>query len=146
MNWEKLKTQLASESLDYLADLRDLRDSLRSAEGWIALGLLLAALAMLGVFGFLAIGFSPSPNAEIVSFLYRVGLRPCREISNLTGVILFVDLFVLLFLTAVTLGSVLNMIGRVSRGQPREPGELITSAAMMLAVGLGGIFYMLWVC
>lgn len=146
MSWKQLREQLAREAREYLTDLRDLRDSLRSIEGWIALGLLLASAVMLGIFAYKAMGFSPSPNAEVTSFIYRIGLRPCREISNTSGVILFIDLFVLLFLIAVTLGGVLNMISRVKRGEAREPRELITTATLMLAVGIGGITYMSAIC
>jgi hypothetical protein len=146
LNWRQLREQLASEAREYLTDLRDLRDSLRSIEGWIALGLLLASLVMLGIFAYMAMGFSPNPNAEITSFIYRIGLRPCRELSNTSGVILFIDLFVLLFLVAVTMGCVLNMIGRVKRGEAREPRELITTASLMLVVGIGGIIYMSVIC
>ena len=146
MNWQRLKTQLAGEARDYLADFRDLRDSLRFAEGWLALGLLLISVVIVGAFFFLAIGFTPSPNSAVTSFIYSVGLRPCRDISNTTGVILFINLFVLLFLVTAVLGSVLSMMDRVKRGEPREPRELISTAALMIAVGIGGITYMAWIC
>ncbi len=146
MNWEQFKIQLAREAREYSADLRDLIESLRSKEGWIVLGLLLASMVVVGIFLFLALGFSPSPNEETVSFLYRAGLRPCREISNTTGLILFLNLFVLLFLVVMSLGNVFNMIDRIRSGRPREARELITTAVMMLVVGIGGIIHMSMIC
>ena len=59
---------------------------------------------------------------------------------------IFIDLFLLLFLTVVSLGNVFNMLRRVNRGLPREPRDLIISSSLMLAVGIGGIIFMLRAC
>lgn len=146
MKWEQFTKQLALEIDDYLADLREFRESLRSAEGWIALILFLASMGLVGVFLFMSMGFTPNPNSEVSTFLFSVGLKPCRPMDNVTGVILFVNLFMLLFLVVINLGNVLNMIGRVKRGEPREPREIIISASLLLAVGIGGIIFMLINC
>lgn len=145
MDWERVRAQLAREAREYLADLRDIRESLKSAEGWIALALVVAALLMTVAWVVVSLGFNP-PNEHISAMMYRVGMRTCQPISNLHGVILIVDLFMLIFLTAVTFGNVVRMGARVRRGFPREPRELIVSAGLMLAVGLGGILFMLWIC
>jgi len=146
MNWEEFKKEIAVEAKSYLADLRDFKESLRSAEGWIALILLLAAVFIVGAFLFVSLGFSPNPNIHITSFLDSVGLRACRKMDNVSGVFLFVNLFLLLFLAVITLGNVLNLLGRVKRGEPRQPRDIIVSASLMLTVGSAGIAYMVWAC
>lgn len=145
MNWEKFRRQLASEARDYLADLRDIRDSLKYVEGWIALGLVAAAVLMVIAWGLVTLGFNPA-NEHVASFMYRLGLRSCRPISNFNGVIVIVDTLLLVFLTTTTLGSVINQMDRVKRGLPRNPRELIFYACLMLVVGVGGIIYMRWIC
>ena len=145
MNWEKLRSQLGREARDYLADLRDIRDGLRRIEGWIALGLVIVAAVMTTAWALVSLGFSP-PNEHVTRFIYKLGLRPCRPIDNVGGVIVFINLFLMLFLTLISLGNIINLIGRVKRGQPREPRDLIVSTSLMLAVGTGGIIYMRHIC
>jgi amino acid transporter len=145
MDWERLRRQLASEAREYLADLRELRDGLKSAEGWIALALVVAATLMTAAWVIVSLGFNP-PNEHISAMMYKLGMRTCRPITNVSGVVVIVDMFMLIFLTAVTFGNIVRMSGRVRRGLPREPRELIVSAGLMLAAGVGGILYMLWVC
>lgn len=145
MNWEQLKRQLAREAREYLADLRDIRDGLRSVEGWIALALVIAAVVMLAAWAVVSLGFSP-PNEHVTRFIYRLGMRPCRPIDNFGVIVIFINLFLLLFLTVISLGNVINQIARVKRGQPRQPRDLVISTSLMLATGIGGIIYMLQVC
>lgn len=145
MNWEKLRSELGQEVREYLSDLRDIRDSLKYMEGWIALGLVAAAILMTIAWALVTLGFNP-PNEHVASFMYKFGLRTCRPISNFNGVIVIVDTMLLVFLTTMTLGSVINQMDRVKRGLPRNPRELIFSASLMLIVGVGGIIYMSWIC
>lgn len=145
MNWEKLRRQLAREAQDYLADLRDIKASLHYLEGWVALGLVTSAILMIIAWTMVTLGFNP-PNEHVAAFMYRFGLRSCRPISNLDGVIVIVDTMLLVFVTTITLGSVINQMDRVKRGLPRNPRELIFSASLMLVVGVGGILYMRWIC
>lgn len=142
---ETLGKRLAREARDYLADLRDLRDELRRVEGWVALGLVVVALAITAAWAVVSLGFSP-PNEHVTRFIYKLGMRPCRPVDNLGGVIIFINLFLLLFLMVISLGNVVNLIGRVKRGLPREPRDLIISTSLMLAVGIGGIIYMRRIC
>lgn len=142
---ETLGKRLAREARDYLADLRDLRDELRRVEGWVALGLVVVALAITAAWAVVSLGFSP-PNEHVTRFIYKLGMRPCRPVDNLGGVIIFINLFLLLFLMVISLGNVVNLIGRVKRGLPREPRDLIISTSLMLAVGIGGIIYMRQIC
>jgi hypothetical protein len=145
MNWEKLKQQLAQEAREYLADLREIRDDLKSAEGWIAFALL-AASAVIGTIWFLlSLGFNPA-NDHVMSFMAKFGVRTCRPLTNFNGVVLFVDFFIMIFLTVVSLGNVLNMMRRVRQGLPREPRDLTISASLMLFAGIGGIVFMLATC
>jgi hypothetical protein len=145
MKKEALGERLAREAREYLAELRELRDELKTAEGWIAFGLLILAGFMMAVWAIVSLGFSP-PNDHILAFLRQLGLRTCRSIDNFSGVVIFVSLFLMMFLTVVTLGNVFNMMRRVREGLPREPRELIVSTSMMLIVGISSIVFMLWIC
>ena len=145
MDWNKLKKQLAREALEYLADLREIRDDLKSAEGWIALALIVMVVLMTVAWLIVSLGFNPE-NEHVKFLLYKLGLRSCRPIDNFAGVIVFVDFFMLLFLTVITLGNTVRMAARVKRGWAREPRDLIISALLMLVVGVGGIIYMRWIC
>jgi hypothetical protein len=145
MDIEKLKRQLAREAIGYLADIRALRDELRSAEGWMALGLVLMAISIGIAWAVVSLGFSP-PNEHVTRFINLLGLRVCKPVSNLQGVIIFINLFVMLFLTVISIGNMLIMIGRIKRGWSKEPRDLIISTALMVTAGLGGIIFMLVIC
>jgi hypothetical protein len=145
MNWEKLKAQLAQEASEYLADLRELREDLKSAEGWIALALTIAAVLITGIWFVVSLGFNPA-NDHVMSFMAKLGMRTCRPIDNFSGVVMFVDFVMIIFLTVVSLGNVLNMMRRVRQGLPREPRDLVVSTSLMLVAGIGGIIFMLMIC
>lgn len=142
---EPLGERLAREAREYLTDLRELRDELRTAEGWIAFVLLILAGLMMAVWAIVSLGYNP-PNDHILAFLRKIGLRTCRPVDNFSGVVIFVNLFLMMFLTVVTLGNVFNMTRRVREGLPRAPRELIISTSLMLIAGIGGIVFMLWIC
>jgi hypothetical protein len=145
MDWLRFKRQLAREANEYLADLREIRDDLKSAEGWFAFALVVLAGLMTVAWLIVSLGFNPE-NEHVSAMLYRLGLRSCRPIENFSGVIVFIDFFLLLFLTAITLGNCVRMLARVKRGWAREPRDLIISTLLMLVVGVGGIVYMRWIC
>lgn len=145
MNWNKLKQQLAREAHEYLADLRHIRQDLKSVDGWIAFGLIVLVALMAIAWVIVSLGFNPA-NDEISRFMYRYRLHTCRPIDNFGGVILFIDLIILIFLTVISLGNVVNMMKRANRKLPREPRDLIISASLMLVVGIGGIIFMLRIC
>ena len=145
MRKETLSEQLAREAREYLADLRALRDELKTVEGLIALGLGIAAILVTVAWCIVTLGFNP-PNDHIVSFVYKFGMRPCRPVNNFSGAVMFIDMILLFFLVVVSFGNVFNMMKRVREGQPREPRDLIISSSLMLVVGIGGIVFMLWVC
>jgi Na+/proline symporter len=142
---ETIGEQLAREAREYLADLREIREDLKSAEGWIALALLVAAIVITAVWFIVSLGFNPA-NDHVMSFMVQFGMRTCRPVDNFNGVIMFVDFIMLIFLTVISLGNVLNMMRRAREGRPREPRDLIISTSLMLVVGIGGIFFMLAVC
>lgn len=145
MRKETLGEQLRREAREYLADLRELRDGLKSAEGIIALVLVIVAALIAVAWMVVSLGFSP-PNDHVTAWIHRLGMRPCAPISNFSGVIIIVDMFLVLFLTVVTFGNVARMATRVRSGLPREPRDLIISASLMIACGLGGIIYMMSIC
>lgn len=141
----KLRRELAQEMRDYLADVRAIIDSLRRVEGWIALGLMIAVMAMLAVWFFTSLGFSP-PNDKTRSVLYMVGMYSCRPVSNVGGVIILIDLALLLILSLLALGNLFAMLERIRQGRPRELRDLVITATLMLAIGIGGIIYMRMIC
>jgi hypothetical protein len=145
MRKETLGEQLARELQEYLADLRALREELKTAEGWIALALLILAALITAAWAIVSLGYNP-PNDHVLSMLYKFGLRPCKPIDNFNGVVIFVDLFLLMFLTVISLGNIFSMMKRVREGQPREPRDLIISTSLMIAAGLGGIIFMISSC
>lgn len=145
MRKETLSEQLAREAREYLADLRALREELKTAEGWFVVGLVFLAALISAAWAIVSLGYNP-PNDHILSMLYRFGLRTCKPIDNFSGVVIFVDLFMLLFLTVISLGNMFNMVRRVREGQPREPRDLIISISLMILAGLGGIVFMIWNC
>lgn len=145
MNWKKFRSQLAAEARDYRAALKEFRDNLRYIEGWITLALVVATILMLIAWAFASLGFNP-PSEHVERFMYRFGLWSCRPISNFNGIIVIVDAMLLVFLIAVSLGSVLNQMARVKQGLPRSPGELTFLIFLMLVVGIGGIIYMRLIC
>ncbi|MDO9243369.1 MAG: hypothetical protein Q7U32_06135 [Rhodocyclaceae bacterium] len=145
MDFQKLQQRLAREAREYLADFRELREDLKSREGWIALALVVVALLMTATWVLVSLGFNP-PNDYVIATLRRIGMHTCRPISNFSGVILIVNLVLLVFLTVITLGNAISLLARVKRGWPREPRDLIISASLMLVVGIGGIIYMRWIC
>ncbi len=145
MHKETLGERLAREASEYLADLRVMRDDLKIPEGWIAFALVVLAVLMTAAWVIVSLGFNPA-NDQVSAVLYKFGLRSCRPIDNFSGVILFIDLILVLFLSVITLGNVFNMMRRAKRGFAREPRDLIISASLMLVAGIGGIIYMLKIC
>lgn len=145
MDWEKLKHQLAREAREYLADLRDLREDLKSAEGWIAFALIIIAILMTIAWTIVSLGFNP-PNDHILSMTRQLGMRTCRAQENFNVAVMFIDFVLLIFLTVVSLGNVIAMMRRVKQGLPREPRDLIVTTSLLLFVGIGGIVFMLSVC
>jgi amino acid transporter len=145
MDLEKFKQQLGREAHEYLADLREIRNDLKNVDGWIALGLGILVILMAAAWIIVSLGFNPA-NDHVSSFMYKFGLRSCRPINNFNGVIVFIDFIVLIFLTVISLGNVVNMMRRASQGYPREPRDLIITTSLMLVVGIGGIIFMLKIC
>lgn len=145
MDWQGIKRQLAWEVREYLADLRTIREDLKNVEGWIGFLLFLTALLMTAAWLVVSLGFSPG-NAYVTSLLHRLGLHSCRPVDNFSGIVIFVDFVMLIFLTVISLGNSINMLRRVRRKQPRNPRDLIISTSLMLITGVGGIVYMIRVC
>lgn len=145
MNYEEFKRELAREAREYLADVRTILEGLRSAEGLFTLGLVVASLLITAAWALVSLGFSP-PNEHVTRLIYSLGLRVCRPVSNVAGVTIFIDLFLLLFLSVVSLGNAMNVITRVRRGLPRELRDLMISSGLMLVTGIGGILFMISVC
>jgi hypothetical protein len=145
MNYEQFRKQLAQEAREYLADLRSIIDALKSAEGMFVLALVVSAILITAAWGIVSLGFSP-PNEHVMRFIGSLGLRMCRPVGNLAGVVIFINLFLLLFLAVVSVGNSLQMMDRVRKGRGREPRDLIISASLMLLVGIGGIGFMVTIC
>lgn len=145
MTAEEIRRRLAQEAREYLADLRNLVESLKTVEGWIALGMVLGSVVVLLWWFVTALGFNPA-NEHVAMFMYKLGQRPCRPLSNVNGVIVFVDLVLLVLLAVFSVGNVFQMINRLRQGQPREPRDLIVTASMTVVAGVGGIVFMKVIC
>ncbi|HLA34336.1 MAG TPA: hypothetical protein VJ001_05645, partial [Rhodocyclaceae bacterium] len=102
-------------------------------------------VVMLCVWGVVSLGFSP-PNDHVSDILTSLGMRFCRPLENVAGVIIIIDVLLTIFLAAITLGNVFSMMIRAQRGLPRNPRDMILSTLMLLAVGIGGILFMLAIC
>ena len=145
MRKETLGEQLRREAGEYLSDFVAVVRSLKRSEGQIAALLFLAVFIIMGIWFINSLGFNP-PNDHVTAFLNKLGMRPCRPISNFFGVILFINLFVLGLLVVMSLGSMFSMIDRMRKGLPRDARELITMAVLMLVFGIGGIIFMRAIC
>lgn len=144
-DWERIKRQLAREAREYMADLREIRDGLRQVEGWIALGVVTAAILIGITWAYLSLGFNPL-NEHNGWFMRKLGVRVCQPVTNVQGVIIIIDLLLMMFMSVITLGNAIQIIMRVNRGQPREPRDLIISASIMLVAGIGGAIFMKVIC
>lgn len=145
MNYEQFKKQLAREVREYLADIHAIAESLKSAEGLFVFGLIVASLLITAAWGIVSLGFSP-PNEHVMQFVNSLGMRMCRPVGNVAGVIIFINLFLLLFLTVISVGNGLQVMDRVRKGLPRAPRDLIISTLFMILVGIGGIVFMVMIC
>lgn len=145
MNYDQFKKQLAREVHEYLADIRSIMESLKSAEGLFVLGLVVAAIVITFAWGIVSLGFSP-PNEHVMRFVNSLGMRMCKPVGNVAGVIIFINLFLLLFLAVVSVGNALQVMDRVRKGRPRAPRDLVISASFMAVVGIGGIGFMVTIC
>ena len=144
-DWERIKRQLAREAREYMADLRDIRNGLRQVEGWIALGVVTAAILIGITWAYLSLGFNPL-NEHNGWFMRKLGVRVCKPVTNVQGVIIIIDLLLMMFMSVITLGNAIQIIMRVNRGKPREPRDLIISASIMLVAGIGGAIFMKVIC
>ena len=144
MNRKNLWERLRREAGEYLTDLRNLRESLRSAEGWFTLGLVLAVIFMLVVWFITALGFDRL-NMAIAALGQSHG-RVCKPIGDFDAMIIVIDAVTMCLLAVLALGEMMRLLDRVRQHLPKEPRKVAMPAAVMLVVGTVGIIYMRIIC
>lgn len=144
MDGKRLRQRLRHEAHEYLSDLRHFRDSLRRAEGWFTLGLVLAVVFMLVVWFINGLGFDRLNYA--VSALGQSRGRICKSLGDFDAMVIVIDAVVMCMLAILALGEMMRLLDRVRLRLPKEPRRVAVPAAMMLAVGTAGIIYMRFIC
>ncbi|GAB2181042.1 hypothetical protein DLREEDagrD3_12650 [Denitratisoma sp. agr-D3] len=144
MAWdpEKFRRWFRNELRDYLADVRDIIDALRHAEGWVALGLILAVLSVVAVWFITGLGF----GGINVEGSLNLGSRHCRPISNFSGVVMFVDVVMMFLFGIMAIGEMLQVLERLRLGDPPQHRWVVLLTLGMLVSGVAGIVYMRIIC
>lgn len=144
MNWVKLRRQLRREAQEYLADLRDFRESLRHLEGWLTLCLLLAVIFMVTVWFITGLGFDRlnSLTGELGAWRPRI----CRPLDDFNAVTLVIDSLVMMLLAVVTIGEMMRLLDRKRSGRPANYRAVAIPAFFMLLAAIAGIIYMRMIC
>ncbi len=141
---ETLGEQLRREAHEYMADLRAFAESLKRAEGWFTLGLILAVIFMLVVWFITGLGFDRLNDA--VSGLGAPRSRVCRTLNDFDAMILVIDAIALVLLSVMSVGEMMRLLNRMQSGLPKEPRQVAVPAFAMLIVGTAGIVYMRYIC
>ena len=144
MDWGRLGQRLRQEAYEYLADLRHFRDALRSAEGWITLGLVLAVVIMLVVWFITGLGFDRL-NA-VISALGQSHGRICHPLTDFSALGIIIDAVTMCMLALLALGEMMRLLDRVRLGLDKNWRKVAIPAAWMLVTGTAGIIFMRWIC
>jgi|GEM_PF-1002915 len=141
MNWDSLKKQLAREAREYLADLRNWMESLKRAEGVATLALIVAVVIMLVVYFKTALGFD-----NLGSIYKRLGASnlpdSCMPLDDTQAFIFILNAVVMVLLTVLSLGEMMQLLDRVRDQLPPEPRKVAMPVALMLVMGISGIIAM----
>jgi hypothetical protein len=135
-----LAQRLAREASEYLDDLRDLFASLRSAEGLVAMVLILIVLGLTVAWFVLGLGFDRLMSAASSLGVWRP--RTCRDVSDIHGLALIMGGVIFFLLSALAIGEMMRFIDRVRRGQPGQPRSVLIPALVMLGFGIVGLTMM----
>lgn len=144
MDWDNLQRRLAREAHEYLADLRNIGEALKRAEGWVTLGLVLAVVLMAVVWFITALGFDRLNL--VLSALGQSHGRTCRPLENFSALVLLINAVVLGMLAVLALGEMMRLLDRIRMRLPKRPRSVAVPAALMLVTGIGGIIYMRAIC
>ena len=139
---ETLSEQLSREIREYLDDFRELLQAIASAEGLIALFMVLAVIAVSVAWFIVGLGFDRLNSAIGAAW------RPfyCGPLSDKSAIILFTDFIVMVLLSVTTLGETLRLFDRMRNNRPPKVMDIVTPSGMLLLAGLGGIVYMRTIC
>lgn len=135
-----LGAQLAREAREYLADLRDLFASLRTAEGIVALVLILIIVGLAAAWFLLGLGFD-----RLLTVASSLGVsRPnmCREVDDLQGVTMVIGGMAFFLLAALAIGEMMRLVERARHNEPLRPRSVLIPAFAMLIVGIFGLMAM----
>jgi amino acid transporter len=141
---KQLRRQLRRELDEYLADLRQLSGALRTREGWLALALIVAFVALVGVLFVVMLGFDRLNDIAGWSGAWRPHL--CRSLENVPALILVIDAVVVAMFGVMALGEMLTLFDNARRKLPTKARNVLIPTALMLAAGIGGVLYMQSVC
>lgn len=139
MNRKNIREQLRREVSEYLADFRMFGEALQRVEGWIALGLILAVVAVFAVWFVSGLGFDRL-NSVAGSFnIWRP--RFCRPLGDFSALIFVVMGVVMTFLAMMTLGEMMTLLDRVTRQRPAQAQHVAWPAGFMLIIAVIGFIY-----
>ena len=144
MDWEKLRRRLAQEAYEYLADLRNIGEALKRAEGWFTLALVLAVIFMLVVWFITGLGFDRLN--QVITALGQSHGKICRPLNDFSAMVIVIDAVTMTMLAVLALGEMMRLLDRVRQGLPKEPRKVAVPAALMLVIGTAGIVYMRIIC
>ncbi len=142
---DRLKERLAREAREYLTDLRNFRDALRSAEGWFTLMLVIAVIIMLTVWFITGLGFDRLN--QVVSALGQThGRRLCRPLTDFSALVIIIDAVTMCMLAVLALGEMMRLHDRIRQRRPKDLSQVTRPTVFMLVVGIVGIIYMRSIC
>ena len=144
MDRPRLRARLAREAREYLAELRELREALKRAEGWVTLGLILAVIIMLVVWFITALGFDRLN--QVVSSLGQSRGRICRPLGDFAAIAIVIDAVAMFMLAVLALGEMMRLLDRLRDGRPKDARQVAIPAAFMLLTGTAGIVFMRLIC
>ncbi|HEX5393000.1 MAG TPA: hypothetical protein VFW68_06960 [Rhodocyclaceae bacterium] len=144
MSSENLRQQLRREVSEYLADLRMFGEALQRIEGWIALGVVLAVMAVFAVWFVSGLGFD---HLNSLAGSFRIW-RPrfCRPLGDFSALVFVLIAIALIFLSAMALGEMMCLLDRVKRKRPAQAQYVAWPVAFMLIIAVAGIVYANSVC
>ena len=135
-----LRQRFDRELHEYLADFRNLRDELKSTEGWTALILIAVILVLAGTWFFYGLGFDRLLSVATSWNVWRPA--NCRDISDFRGLFLVLDGFFFMLVAVYATGEMMLLIDRRRRKRLPKPSSVLIPAMAMLVSGLAGIVAM----
>lgn len=144
MKRKNTREQLRREMSEYLADFRMFGEELQRVEGWIALGLILAVMAVFAVWFFSGLGFDRLNSLSGSFNMWRP--RFCRPLGDVSALIFVVMGVVMTFLAVMALGEMMSLLDRVKRQRPALAQHVAWPVVFMLIISVIGFIYADTIC